>query len=446
MPELHSDGTKPDAFILSGAFSIVCRDPIYISDLVRRGLRVLLMTPARWRDTALERVRDPSHPASAVTELAFVDGSVEHDGSFMPGAIACAKDWRDRYHVVGVYAVGETLLEPTGLVADFFGVPFPGLRAVRACRSKFLQRWYLPEMSPHWVLIPPGSRTSFDRAAVRFPAVIKPSTRHSSLGVQAVADLRELDHELATYDDTEAILVEQRVAGQEFSVESLVQNGKTIFSSVTHKETNETQGRYFVELAHTIPSVADEATEAVSAANELLLSRLGVENGITHAEWRAAADGRVHLMEIAARTPGDGIMGLYRLATGQRMEPELLRIAMGEPASYQQPRRYARQVYLEHTPGTLDDVTVDWPGVRAHWIASSAPWPEMEPGAPDDPPALRAVFVTRRRGTELHPLRSSDDRAVTFFVDAPSLTALDEIDRRVRKAVCVVTVPPHSSM
>ena len=116
---------KPDAFILTGAFSVVCRDPIYIHYLVRRGLKVLLITAAHWASRTTH-AGDPAHPASAIDELAFVDGSVESDGSFIPGVIEHAQRWRDQYNVVGVYAVGETLVEPTGLIADFFGLPFPG--------------------------------------------------------------------------------------------------------------------------------------------------------------------------------------------------------------------------------------------------------------------------------------------------------------------------------
>ena len=40
--ERRPDGTaRPRAFILTGALSVVCRDPIYIDDLRRRDLKVL---------------------------------------------------------------------------------------------------------------------------------------------------------------------------------------------------------------------------------------------------------------------------------------------------------------------------------------------------------------------------------------------------------------------
>ena len=423
----HQRAARPRAFILTGFLPVVCRDSVYIDDLRRRDLKVLVITPASSRSYAQAHGDDPAHPASAIDEVAFVDGSVVSEGSFLPGVIEHAERWRKRYDVVGIYAVGETLVEPTGLVADYFDLPFPGLRAARACRSKYLQRWYLPELSPVSVLIPPGTRDSVDHESVPFPAVVKPATRHSSEGVQMVHDRAELVAQLAEYPAQETILVEQMITGQEYSVESLTQDGKTLFSSVTRKETTDVDSQYFVEMAHTVPAARDDAWDAVQRANVAMLDRLGIENGITHAEWRLDERGEARLIEVAARTPGDGIMVLYRLATGRPMEPEILRIALGEVADYPAARRYARQVYVGHRPGTLVDVEVDWPGVEARWVNDGNPWPDIPALPAGDPPALRAVFVYEARGAELGPIRSSDDRAVTFFIDAPTIAELDEI-------------------
>ncbi len=374
MNERHR-AARPRAFILTGALPVVCRDSIYIDDLRRRDLKVLVITPADFHRYAETHCDDPAHPASAIDEVAFVDGSVESEGSFLPGVIEHAERWRAQYDVVGIYAVGETLVEPTGLVADYFDLPFPGLRAARACRSKYLQRWYLPDLSPASVLIPPGARGSVDHGPIRFPAVIKPATRHSSQGVQTVHDRAELAAQLHDYPAQETILVEQKITGQEYSIESLIQDGKALYASVTRKETTDVDSQYFVEMAHTVPAARGEEWDAVQRANDAMLDRLGVENGITHAEWRIDERGEARLIEVAARTPGDGIMVLYRLATGRRMEPEILRIALGEPADYPAARRYARQVYVGHRPGILDDVLVDWPGVEARWVNDGIPGP-----------------------------------------------------------------------
>jgi hypothetical protein len=436
------DGTgKPRAFILTGALFVICRDSSYIDDLRRRDLKVLVITSAEGHRYAEVHGHDPDHPASGIDEIAFVAGSVESEGSFLPGVIEHAGRWREQYDVKGIYAVGETLVEPTGLVADYFDLPFPGLRASRACRSKYLQRWYLPDLSPSSVMVPPGARGSVDDGSIQFPAVVKPATRHSSLGVKTVHDRTELAAQLNDYPAQETILVEQKVTGQEFSVESLIQDGKSIFASVTRKETTDVDSQYFVEMAHTVPAARDEAWDAVQRANDSMLRRLGVENGITHAEWRIDKQGEARLIEVAARTPGDGIMTLYLLATGRRMEPEILRIALGETADYPVARRYARQVYVGHVPGILDDVRVDWPGVEARWVDGGTPWPDIPALPADDPPALRAVLVYKARGAELGPIRSSDDRAMSFFIDAPTIAELDQIEERVRQAVTIHTIP-----
>lgn len=430
---------KPRAFILTGALPVLCRDSIYIDDLRSRDLKVLVMTPADFQRYAEAHRDDLAHPASAIEEVAFVDGSVASEGSFLPGVIEHAGRWRELYDVVGIYAVGETLVEPTGLVADYFDLPFPGLRASRACRSKYLQRWYMPDLSPASVLIPPGTRESVDYGSVRFPAVVKPTTRHGSQGVCTVNDRAELAAQLDDYPAQETILVEQKITGQEYSIESLTQDGKTLFASVTRKETTDVSSQYFVEMAHTVPAPRDDAWDAVQRANTAMLDRLSVENGLTHAEFRLDERGEARLIEVAARTPGDGIMVLYQLATGRPMESEILRIALGEPADYPAARRYARQVYVGHRPGTLVDVEVDWPGVEAQWVDDGNPYPDIPALPADHPPALRALLVYEARGTELGPICSSDDRAVSFFIDAPTIAELDEIEERVRRAVTIHT-------
>ena len=124
----------------------------------------------------------------------------------------------------------------------------------------------MPDLSPASVLIPPGARESVDHGSVRFPAVVKPATRHSSQGVCTVHDRAELAAQLDDYPAQETILVEQKITGQEYSVESLIQDGKPLFASVTRKETTDVDSQYFVEMAHTVPAPRGEEWDAVQRA------------------------------------------------------------------------------------------------------------------------------------------------------------------------------------
>ncbi|WP_414938808.1 ATP-grasp domain-containing protein [Amycolatopsis sp. cmx-11-51] len=426
---------KPGAVILTGSFPVIRRNPLYLGELTRRGLRVLVITAESYRDQATAAVGDQDNPASQITEIGYVSGDFTVQGAFLAGAVAQATAWRARYDIVGAYAVGDYLAEPTGLLCDALGVPSPGLRASRACRSKFLQRWYAPELSPPSLTIPAGDRDTTDLSGVTYPAVVKPAGRASSSGVETVRDEGELRRRLAEYPGHEVVLVEQKVDGPEYSVESLVQQGEVIFASVTGKETTDSHARTFVELAHSVPTADDGVRDSVLGANRALLGKLAFADGIAHSEWRVGSDGVPRLMEIAGRTPGDGLLVLYQLATGAPLEPEIIRIALGEQAAYPSPSRYARQVYLEHETGELADVLVDWPDVDPVWIGSSGVWPDILPGAPEDAPTLRAVLVHQPRGTKLRPLASSDDRSVSFFIDAVTPGELDELEKKVRAAI-----------
>ncbi len=442
---------KPAAFILTGSFPVISRDPLYVAELSRRGLTALVITSAAYRESAAAQMAVSGGPMAMIGDIEFVDGDVTIEGAFIAGAIAVVTAWREKYTIVGAYAVGDVLAEPTGLLCDGLGQPGPGVLASRACRSKYLQRWYTPDLSPRSVVIPaaqralasasgqldPGLRAAID--AVGFPAVVKPASRHSSWGVLTVLDLAELCRELGNYPKHEIVLVEERVEGQEYSVESLVQHGAIVFASATRKETTQWHERTFVELSHSVPEPRTDVAERLLAANAVLLERLRFADGITHSEWRITRQGRAVLMEVAARTPGDGLMALYHLATGVPLELEVLNIALGVPASYPAPRRFARQVYLEHAPGVLDDVSVAWPDVQAQWIGEGGVWPEIKPGAAEDDPALRAVLVLKDRGSVLAELESSDDRAVTFFIDACSPEQLDVLEVLVRAAITIST-------
>ncbi|MGH3875543.1 MAG: ATP-grasp domain-containing protein [Actinophytocola sp.] len=431
---------KPPAFLLTGAFRVICRNPRYLTELARRGLRILVICPDSSRAQAEAVIGTPGSRAALITDIAYVDGALDRESSFNPGVFAELQKWTEHYRIVGAYAMEETLVEPTGMVCDALGLPGPGLRASRVCRTKYLQRAHLAQFGPQALTVPPGRRHLVELEDFRYPVVVKPATRHASSGVLSCDNADEVAAVLSEYREHETALIEQKVIGQEFSVESLVRNGEVVFSSVTEKETTDTWDRTFVELAHSVPAAASsiggvDVTACLSEANRRVLATLAFENGITHSEWRVTAGGEAYLMEIASRTPGDGLTILYELACGVPLEPQIVAIALGEEAAYPPPRRRTRQVYVEHGPGILRDVTLDWPGTTVTWIGETDLWPAVRPGEAGDAPALRSVLVLKGRGSRLEPLRSSDDRAVTFFIDADTDTELDALEARVRAAI-----------
>ncbi|MGC9665115.1 ATP-grasp domain-containing protein [Planosporangium sp. 12N6] len=428
-----------DAIVVLGAL-FGARYPALVPAASARGLTVLGVdapSPGKQRFDAA-RHRYPDHPLAGIAELAWTTGD-RHDEILdrVLGWTAAG------YAVRGVLAFGEDYVEAAALVADHLGLPSPGLRAGRVCRNKLLQRRYLAAWSPRsWLLAGPG-RGDRARTWTEFPAVVKPTGREASSGVRRVDDRTGLLAALDGYDAGEPLLLEQLVAGHEVSVETLVQGGRVVFAAVTGKRTNETGGAFFVEMGHTTddPSLDDATRGAVLGTNRAVLERLAFADGVAHAEYRITADGRVYLMEIAARAAGDSIVMLYHLATGAPMEEAMLAIALGEPASYPPPRRYVRQVYADHRPGVLRGARIDGLDTPLTWLVERWMWPPVTPCAPGDPATVHMVVVGRSRGDELVEIRQSGDRALMYVVDADTPAELDELEARCAAAVSLDVEP-----
>ncbi|SEM56626.1 ATP-grasp domain-containing protein [Streptacidiphilus jiangxiensis] len=441
---------KPRAFVLLGGLRVILRNRLYLDELSRRGLAILVLTGEEWRAEAARQLATEDGPITQIAEIGFARGTVGVEGGFTADTVAQVLAWRARYELSGVLAAGEMLVEQTGVVADLLGLPSPGLRATRVCRNKYLQRAYLAGLSPAAVVLPPGGRAEAAAeagASLSFPAVLKPSGRRSSSGVRTVADPAELAACLADYPAEETLLVEEYVHGPEYSVEALVDNGRVVFESVTAKGTNEGGAGRFVELSHTVPEPPGPARDALLAANRTVVAALGFGSGVIHSELRLTPDGRALLMEAAARTPGDGILPLYHLATGHALEPDIIALALGEPVDHPTPTRCARQVYLETPPGVLQDVRIHLDGAAEPlWAADGEAWPVMSPGRPGDAPALRAVLVLQEPGgSVVGAFEESGDRVVTFLIDAATPQELDQYEAVVRQAIEVTIAPAATS-
>lgn len=424
-----------DAFVLLVGPAVLSRHPGILYELHDRGLAILLVSPLTQNAARLRaRVQDERHPFSLISDFALVSGSLEAVGSYVDEAVAAVRSWVSSYRIRGLCAVGEDLVEPAGLLADMLDLPSPGLRSTRVSRNKLLQRCYLGDWSPRAVLITPTERDAFAERYTSYPAVMKPTGRDSSSGVQVVTSREELLQAFSSMGAAEMVLLEEKASGSECSVESLVQRGEIRFASITDKRTSEDNSHFFVELGHTVPhpdiNAVDQAR--VLDVNRAILDRLCFEDGVAHVELRVSKN-RVILMEIAARLPGDGITALYRLATGHSLESAALRIALGEDVSYPAPARFARQVYLTDDAVGLHGGAID--GVTPTWLDETDLWPQPSPVEMDRPAQLQAVIVSKHSSGDPTGVRESGDRVASFLIDAPSAADLESMEVQVADAL-----------
>ncbi|MER8184448.1 ATP-grasp domain-containing protein [Kitasatospora sp. NPDC094015] len=428
---------RPPALLLVGGLTVAWNQR-YLDAARDRGLAVLVLDAPTAAAAAL--LADPESAGLAPGTLAEAALVAADDHAALADRAA---GWARTYDIRGVCCLREEYVEGTALVADLLGLRSPGLRAARVCRNKHLQRRYLADWSPVSALVAAGARERIAAGWQDFPLVVKPVGRLASSGVRLAADRTQLLDSLGAYGPEETLLFEQRAAGPEYSVESLSLDGEVHYLGTTEKRTTEVSGDYFVEMGHTTPApgLDPQAREALHAVHRAVLARLDFRTGMAHAEYRVAPDGRITLIEIAARPPGDSIMALHWLATLAPLEDAVVAVALGEAPAPARPHRIARQVYLPHEAGVLDGLDVDGQlDTPAQWFDPALVRPQVTAcGEPASPAALRCVVALKPAGTVLEPIRQSGDRAAMFVVDAPTAEALDEIERRCLAAISLRT-------
>jgi biotin carboxylase len=161
------------------------------------------------------------------------------------------------------------------------------------------------------------------------PWLLKPRTEASAVGIRRIHDPEQLWRALDELGDRQSyFILEKFVPGDIFHVDSIVSEGKVVFSAV-HR-----YGRPPIELMQgggvfTTRTVDRESPDwrELTAFNRGIAPGLGMVRGVTHAEFiRAHEDGRYYFLEIAARVGGAFIADLVEHATGINLWNEWARI------------------------------------------------------------------------------------------------------------------------
>ena len=174
------------------------------------------------------------------------------------------------------------------------------------------------------------------------PWVIKPRSDVSAIGIKKGQEpgdvwraIDELDSRDRLRERSPYHLLARFISGDVYHVDSLVSNGRTIFSGankygrppmdVAHKG-----GAY---ISHTIPRGTDDE-HRLFQLNRKVLKTLGLETGAAHAEFiRSTADGEFYFLEVAARVGGAYIAEVLEAASGLNLWREWARLELADKPS-----------------------------------------------------------------------------------------------------------------
>lgn len=203
-----------------------------------------------------------------------------------------------------VIAGSEAGVFPAAILRRIYAARRSSKSLLIRCTDKMAMKKYL-----HQHDIPMGGFVTHRRGITAealvqelgLPVVVKDRKNSGGRNVVIAQTTAELDALLAPQR-----LYEQFIAAAEGSIESFVEKGQIIFSSITEYHTN--------KVANIVPAGYSSAeTARIQALNEKVIKALNIKWGLTHLEYYRQAGGEL-FGEVALRPPGGYIMELIKRA------------------------------------------------------------------------------------------------------------------------------------
>ncbi|MGW6706118.1 ATP-grasp domain-containing protein [Streptomyces sp. NPDC054956] len=214
----------------------------------------------------------------------------------------------------------------------------------------------------------------------------------------------------------ERVVVQQYVAGAEYSVESLTQHGRTTHLAITAKTT--TLGAHRAEAGHALPAeLPGPLTAAIQAEAARAIEAVGIRNGASHTEIIVTAAGRPYVIEIGARLGAGHIGELIHHALGIDPWNALLDTALGWRTSPAATRSGYATVRFLTSPASG----------RLQHIA----------GLPQPAPGVPTVRVRARPGDLVGPLATNAGRLGAVVVTG---TDRAEVEARADRLTALIRI------
>ena len=344
------------------------------------GCRVYLLT--------VEKLRNADWPREAIDELFFMPEELPLPQLLNAVSYAARTRKIDR-----LVALDEFDMENVSAIREHLRIPGMGLTTVRYFRDKLAMRERAREVGiavPGFVHVLNYHELREFMASVPGPWLLKPRSQASGIGMKKIGQPGDLWPWLEKLGDEQShFLLEQFVPGSVFHVDSVVSEGRVVFSEphaygTPPLDVSHTGG---VFTTRTLARDSEDA-KALQALNRQVIEGFGLPRGVTHAEFlKAHADGAFYFIEIAARVGGAYISDVIEQATGVNLWREWAKL----------------EVSAGKQPYELPQMRQDYAGV----IVSLAKQEQPDTSAYEDPEIVYRVkkyhhagFIVKSRTAE----------------------------------------------
>jgi biotin carboxylase len=242
-----------------------------------------------------------------------------------------------RVKVDGVLTVSADSAVPiVAAIAERRGLPGIGVETAHLMTHKVAMRRRLADAGvpqPRFAALRRLSERHRALDEVGLPAVLKPADSGGQRGVFRIDSMDDIEahlHEAISTSPTGEAILEEFVPGTEMNGIVIARGGEPMPLTLSDRLRPPGIG-FGVGWIHVYPAtVYGHQLEESERAAAYAVKALGLENGIAFPQLIAAPDGRVAMVECAARIPGGQMADLVRYAVGVDLVEVQLRFALGE--------------------------------------------------------------------------------------------------------------------
>ncbi len=218
----------------------------------------------------------------------------------------------------------ETLWEPTMLMAARLrkAIGVPGMTVAETI--PFRDKGEMKQVVEAAGLRTPQSIRATTRdgcreaaSAIGFPIIIKPIAGAGSMDTFRIEREDELEDALARLGHVPEVSVEEFIAGDEFTFDTICAGGEIAFQNVCEYRPNPLIGKQVEWISPQVIAYRDLADPFIAdgvALGRAVIGAMGFRSGYTHMEWYRTAAGEVVFGEIGARSPGGRLTDMMNYA------------------------------------------------------------------------------------------------------------------------------------
>ncbi len=325
-----------------------------VHELKRQGCSVTLLTEERWQG-------NPEWPFESLDNIVYMP-SLYRKQDVINQVSYMMRGWP----IDLILPLDDYEVEMAATLREHLRLPGMGETAARFFRDKLAMRLRAREVG---IPVPDFTDVfNYDHVREFFartpaPYLLKPRSEAGAMGIKRCEDTEAVWRWLDQLGDQQSnFVLEQFVPSDVFHVDSIVWQGKILFSVAN------AYGRPPLAVSHGggvfttrgLPE-GDANTHALKAMNARVIEAMGLQSGVMHAEYlRSVEDGQLRFLECAARVGGANISDMIEHGTGINPWVEWARIELA---------LHRGEAY------TLPSVRPDYAGILV--CLSRQEWPDL---------------------------------------------------------------------